>query len=90
MTPFPGTLHKTDRSSTFHTGTLPPESDEALDRTTIAELPVKQVSRMSRAELARVVRSSPLPTTRARLEYLDHETLQRLAHMACLACRNRR
>lgn len=90
MTPSPSTFHKTNRSSTFHTGAVPPESDEALDRATIAELPVKQVGRMSRSELTRVVRSSPLPAARARLEYLDHETLKRLAHMARLSCRNRR
>ena len=90
MTPSPGTLHKTNQSSMFRTGTVPPESDEALDRATIAELPARQLGRMNRSELARLVRSSPVPAARARLEYLDHETLQRLAHMACLSCRNRR
>jgi len=85
-----GTLHKTNRSSPIHRATTRQEPEEALDRATIAELPVKQVRRMSRSELARVVRSSPLPAARARLEYLDGETLERLAHLACLSCRNRR
>ncbi|MFO7903400.1 MAG: hypothetical protein ACQESR_21105 [Planctomycetota bacterium] len=63
---------------------------EALDRATIAELPSQQVGRMSRSELARVVRASPIPPLRARLEYLDRSTLERLAHLACLSCRNRK
>jgi len=69
---------------------VPREDEEALDRMSIAELPAKQVGRMSRSELARVVRSSPLPAVRARLEYLDRATLERLAHLACLSCRNQR
>jgi hypothetical protein len=85
-----GTLHKPRQSSTFRAGTVPPESDDALDRSTIAELPAKQVRRMGHSELARVVRSSPLPAAQVQLEYLDHETLRRLAHLACLSCRNRR
>jgi hypothetical protein len=90
MSPPLGTLHKPIQSSPFRAGTVSPESDDALDRTTIAELPARQVRRMSRSELARVVRSSALPPARAQLEYLDLETLQRLAHMACFSCRNRR
>lgn len=65
-------------------------SAEALDRAAIAELPSRQIGRMSRAELARVVHASPLPPLQARLEYLDRSTLERLAHLACLSCRNRK
>jgi hypothetical protein len=90
MSPPLETLREPKQSSTFRAGPVPPESDDALDRSTIAEMPAKQIRRMSRSELARVIRSSPLPPAQARLEYLDLETLQRLAHMACFSCRNRR
>lgn len=63
---------------------------EGLDRAILAEMPSRQVRRMNRSELARVVRASPLPPLRSRLEYLDRSTLERLAHLACLSCRNRR
>jgi hypothetical protein len=86
----PSMLRERNRSPLLHAGARPQEPDEALDRETVAELSSRQVRRMSHSELARVVRSSPLPAERARLEYLDHETLQRLAHLACLSCRNRR
>ncbi len=86
----PGTPHTTIRLSPLQTEIVSEQTEEALDRVTIAELPVHQVGRMSRPELTRVVRSSPLPAARARLEYLDRATLERLAHLARLSCRNRR
>jgi len=70
-------------------GAMSQEPDEALDRGTIAELSSKQISRMTRPELARVVRAGRLPAVQARLECLDRVTLERLAHLASLCCRNR-
>lgn len=63
---------------------------EALDREMIADMSSSELDRMSHSELARVVRASPLPPLRARLEYLDRTTQIRLAHLACLCCRNRK
>jgi len=65
------------------------EPEEALDRVIIAELSSRQLARMTRGELARVVRASPPPGKLARIEYLDDGTLQRLAHLARLSCCNR-
>lgn len=66
-----------------------PQPEESLDRATIAELSSKEVSRMTRGELERVVRASPPPGRPVRPEYLDHDTLRQLAYLARLACRNR-
>ena len=65
------------------------EVDEGLDQPTIAELSSKQILRMTRLELARVVRAGRLPASQMRLEYLDRRTLERLAHLARLCCHNR-
>jgi hypothetical protein len=88
MPSLPSVLRRRNRSALLHVEAIPQEPDDALDRETIAELSSRQVRRMSHSELARVIRSSPLPTDRTRLKYLDHVTLQRLAHLACLSCRN--
>jgi hypothetical protein len=83
------TLTGTDRPSALSTGVALKESDDALDRSTIAELSSKQISQMSAAELARVIRAGPLPTVHARPEYLDRATQERLAYLARLCCRHR-
>jgi hypothetical protein len=80
---------KMKRPTTIRAANVLREHDEALDRATVAEMSSNEVRRMSPRELARVVRAGRLPATRARLEYLDRATLERLAHLACLACRNR-
>jgi len=66
-----------------------PANLEALDQAEIANLSSMQISRMTRGELTRMVRASRLPVLRARPEYLDRDTLERLAHVGRLACRNR-
>ena len=65
------------------------ESKPAWDQASIAELSSTQISEMSRAELARVVRAARLPMMRIRPEYADRVTLERLVHLACLCCHNR-
>jgi hypothetical protein len=67
-----------------------PEMEEALDRYVVADLSSKQISRMTRSELVRVVGVGGMPATSVHCEYLDRGTLERLAHLACLSCRNRR
>jgi hypothetical protein len=66
------------------------ETEEALDRLDVADLSSHQISRMTQSELVRVVRVGGLPATTVRIEYLDRATLERLAHLACLSCRNHR
>lgn len=63
--------------------------EEALDPTTVAELSARQITRMTRHELVRVVRSARTPAAQRRLEYYDHATLQRLAYQARLCCQRR-
>jgi len=62
--------------------------EEALDRETIADLSSTQISRMTRGELARVVRAARLPALSVRPEKLDRGTLERLTHLARLCCRH--
>lgn len=90
MPPAKSTLSETARPHRLHPGSAPQEPDEALHRAATAELSSRHLGRMTRPELARVVRCSPMPAAQARLDYLDRGTLERLAHLACLACRNRR
>ena len=63
--------------------------EEALEQTMIAELSSREVTSMTRGELIRVVQVSPPPGELIRTEYLDDQTLQRLAHLARLSCVNR-
>jgi hypothetical protein len=83
------TLPWAKRSAVSRMGAILSEPDEALDQASIAELTSKQISRMTRPELARIVHVGQLPALLVRLEYLDRGTLQRLAHLARLCCRNR-
>ena len=71
------------------TGAPLQESGGALDPATIAELSSRQISRMTRPELVRVVRAGRLPSLGARPERLDRATLERLAYLARLSCRRR-
>lgn len=64
--------------------------EEALDPATVAELSSRQIARMTRDELARVIRVGRPPTGGLRPEYLDRPTLERLAHLARLCCQRRR
>lgn len=86
------TLGRTTGIGVLPTGSTVQRSSEELLKPTVAELCSKQVSRMSRAELSRVVLAGQLPflepSVRVRLEYLDRGTLERLAHLACQSCRN--
>jgi hypothetical protein len=84
------TLPVAYRCSPRSRGTPLQEPDEALDQATVADLSPKQIARMTCLELARVVRVGRLPTVQARPEHLDRATLERLAHLACLSCRNQR
>jgi len=63
-----------------------------LDKTKIAELPVRFISDMSREELIRLIRAAQLPLVDARtlprLPYLDRAALERLAHLARRCCRS--
>ena len=63
--------------------------EEALDQEEIANLSSTQIRHMTCGELARAVRASHLPALRVRPEYLDRGTLERLAYVGRLACRNR-
>ena len=60
-----------------------------LDRAAVAALSSAEISRMSRLELVKVVQTGRLPAVSARPEYLDRRTLERLAYVARLCCRNR-
>jgi len=68
-------------------------TDLSLDKTTIAELPVRFIAEMSREELIRVIRTAQLPLLDARalrrLPFLDRPALERLAHLARRCCRTR-
>jgi hypothetical protein len=66
-----------------------PESKRGWDQASIAELSSGQISEMSDAELARIVRAARLPTLQVRPEYADRMTLELLAHLACLCCQKR-
>jgi hypothetical protein len=83
------TLLRTGRPTVSLATNISRGTDEALDQATISELYSKQISRMTRSELARVVCAGRLPASRVRLEFLDHRTLERLAHLARLCCQNR-
>lgn len=64
-----------------------------LDHAAIAELPPTHISQMDCDELVRVVRIAQLPflstETNEHLELRDRQTLERLANLARLCCRNR-
>lgn len=62
---------------------------EVLDEATVSDLSPEEISRMGRGELVRVVHIARTPAASVRLEYLDHQTLLRLAHQARLACCHR-
>jgi len=66
--------------------------DEALDKSTIADLSSASISEMDREELIRVIRAAELPLIDARilarLPDLDPATLERLAHLARGCCQN--
>ncbi|TVS18142.1 MAG: hypothetical protein EA424_11420 [Planctomycetaceae bacterium] len=66
-----------------------PEFAKGWGQASIAELSSSQISEMSRAELVRVVRAARLPSMQIRPEHADRVTLERLAHLARLCCRNR-
>ena len=83
------TLPRVERPIVSRSVTMLQEVDEGLDQPTIAELSSKQILRMTRLELARVVRAGRLPASQMRLEYLDRRTLERLAHLARFCCHNR-
>lgn len=89
MPPLIMTLPRTTRFTISHSANISQETDEALDQATVAELSSKQISRMTRPELVRIVRAGQLPASGARLKFLDHRTLERLAHLARLSCHNR-
>ena len=84
------TVLELNRQDTVDRRAAPEERVEALDRKTIAEMSSRELHRMNREELTRVVRASPLPPLHARLEYLDRATLERLGYLARLCCQNRR
>ena len=68
---------------------LSPDFEQGWDQASIAGLSAGQISEMSHAELARVVRAARLPTVQTRPEYVDRVTLERLAYLARLCCHNR-
>ena len=65
----------------------------ALDRQMIACPSSLEISRMTPAELARVIRASKLLVLRPEIEnhlaYYDRPTLERLVYLARRCCRNR-
>ncbi len=64
--------------------------DEALDDAMLATLSPRHISRMTRHELARMVRAARTPASqRRRLEYLDRPTLEQLAYQARLSAQQR-
>ena len=71
-----------------------PVIQEALDRTSIAELSATLIDRMTCEELVRLIRVAALPTLggaefQRRLPYYDRETLKRLAHLAWRCCQQK-
>jgi hypothetical protein len=68
-----------------------PTSLSPLNKNTIAKLPIRFISEMSRDDLIRVIRTAELPLVDARalprLPYLDRAALERLAHLARRCCR---
>ena len=89
MPPPVSTLPRAKGPAVSRKGAMSQGPDEALDQAMIADLSSKQISRMTRPELARVVRAGRLPAMQVRPECLDRRTLERLAHLASLCCRNR-
>ncbi len=83
------TARGTARSAPNPRRTAPPEPEEALDQAAVAELSSVQIRRMTVPELTRVVRAGGLPEVKARPEYLDRGTLERMAHLSRLCCRHR-
>jgi hypothetical protein len=69
------------------------EVEDRLSQIDVAELSRTQISRMSCAELAEVVRTANLSFVRndirCHLDQYDHDTLERLAYLARRACQNR-
>lgn len=67
-------------------------SCEALDKASVAELSARTIAGLTREELARVIRAAELPLLNRhdgdRLELLNRETLERLAHLARRCCRH--
>lgn len=65
------------------------ERGRSVDPAAVARLSAMQIEHMTQRELADVVRAGRLPGDTARAEYLDRGTLERLAYLARLSCRNR-
>lgn len=70
----------------------PKKSEEALDKSDVAELSSVQISRMTCDELVRVIRVAQLPLLRPdadeQLEFQDRPTLETLVYLARRCCRN--
>lgn len=61
-----------------------------LDEATLANLSSRQISQMTRYELAQVVQAARTPAAqRRRLEQLERPTLQQLAYQARLSAQHR-
>ena len=64
--------------------------EEAPDDAILAKLSSQHISKMTRHELARIVRAARIPAARRRrLEYLDRPTLERLVYQARLSAQQR-
>jgi hypothetical protein len=70
-----------------------PEVEDALDKRQIAELSSMQITRMTRDELIRIVRTARMELLHRdiadHIELYDRATLERLVHLARRCCRNR-
>jgi hypothetical protein len=60
-----------------------------VDPETVANLSAAEIAGMSRRELVNVVRSGRLPNGSTRPDFFDRGTLERMAYLARLSCRNR-
>jgi hypothetical protein len=89
MPPTTVTLPRNKRLAVVRRRAERPQTDEALDRETIAELSAQSIARMTERELHRLIRAARIPASAMRIEHLDRPTKERLAHQARLACRNR-
>lgn len=67
--------------------------NEVIDKSTIAELSMLDIDKMSCEELVQMIRTANLPLLRTpefqrRLPLYDHNTLKRLAHLVRRTCQH--
>ena len=83
------TRRRTDRPARSRQDEQIANPGQKADPRMVADLSAEQITHMSRGELAEVVRAGRLPNQSVRTEYFDRGTLERMAYLSRLSCRNR-